>query len=87
LVNSESIILRMVETAGKEKEKLEVGGLEGEDVWGDDADDPMDGITGMSDAELVNKTRDLESSIRRIKQNCSSMTNTNRGLDARIAKN
>ena len=47
----------------------------------------MDGIAGMSDAELVNKTRDLESQIRRIKQNCTSMTNTNRGLDARIAKN
>ena len=47
----------------------------------------MDGITGFSDAELVNKTRDLESQIRRIKQNCTSMTNTNRGLDARIAKN
>ena len=51
----------MVETAEKPKEKLEVGNLEGEDVWGDDADDPMDGIAGMSDAELVNKTRDLES--------------------------
>jgi 26S proteasome regulatory subunit T5 len=34
----------------------------------------MDGISNLSDAELINKTRDLESSIKRMKQNCVAMT-------------
>ena len=47
----------------------------------------MDGISNLSDAELINKTRDLESSIKRMKQNCVAMTQSNNGLDARIKKN
>jgi len=46
------------------KDVKKPSGLEDDDVWGDEAEDPADEMARMTDAELVAKTADLESQLK-----------------------
>lgn len=47
----------------------------------------MDELAAMSDADLINATRELENEIRKTKQLITRITQDNRNLDTRIKEN
>lgn len=47
----------------------------------------MDELAGMTDADLIAATRDLETEVRKMKQSITRVTQEQKLLDARIAEN
>ena len=47
----------------------------------------MDELAGMTDADLIAATRDLESEVRKTKQQITRITQETKQLDARVKEN
>ena len=65
----------------------EQGRFDDDDLWGDAAEDPMDQLAGMSEADIVTATKEMENEVRRMKQQITRMQQETKQYDARIKEN
>lgn len=74
-----------LKVADKDKDNLE-GGLDDDDAWGD-VEDPMAELDGMTDDQVTAAIKEMESQIRREKNEFTNVKKQTDDLDRRLKEN